>query len=155
MNQTAKRTAADIVNGYSKPSVIRLPQSYVNTFLDREDSIYQYDVENLLTKRAVVEVTAEDVREAAPLRSTTLVPRGHQATRSKGKTVQNGRHDKKHKNARGGKNSRRERSQSVTVKSGQTLSQIARKNHTTVDKLKRLNGIKGNNIRAGKKLKVK
>ena len=145
----------DIVNGYSKPSVIRLPQSYVNTFLDREDSIYQYDVENLLTKRAVVEVTAEDVREAAPMRSTTLVPRGHQATRGKGKAVQNGRHDKKHKNARGGKKSRRERSQSVTVQSGQTLSQIARKNHTTVDKLKRLNGIKGNNIRAGKKLKVK
>jgi membrane-bound lytic murein transglycosylase D len=41
------------------------------------------------------------------------------------------------------------------VKSGQTLSQIAKKNNTTVEKLKRLNGIKGNNIRAGKKLKVK
>ena len=44
---------------------------------------------------------------------------------------------------------------SVTVKSGQTLSEIARRNHTTVDKLKRLNGIKGSSIRAGKKLKVK
>ena len=37
----------------------------------------------------------------------------------------------------------------------ETLSQIARKNHTTVDKLRKLNGIKGSNIRAGKKLRVK
>ena len=34
-------------------------------------------------------------------------------------------------------------------------TQIAKKNNTTVEKLKRLNGIKGNTIRAGKKLKVK
>jgi len=43
----------------------------------------------------------------------------------------------------------------VTVQRGQTLSQIAKKNHTTVAKLKKLNGIKGSNIRAGKKLRVK
>ena len=43
----------------------------------------------------------------------------------------------------------------VTIKRGQTLSEIARRNGTTVAKLKKLNGIKGNNIQAGKKLKVK
>ena len=43
----------------------------------------------------------------------------------------------------------------VTVKNGDTLSAIAKRNHTTVDKLKRLNGIKGSNIRAGKKIRVK
>ncbi len=43
----------------------------------------------------------------------------------------------------------------MTVKQGQTLSEIARRNHTTVDKIRKLNGIKGSNIRAGKKLKVK
>ena len=145
----------DIVNGYSKPSVIRLPQSYINAFLDREDSIYQYDVENLLTKRAVVEVTVDDVRDDVATRNTSVDSRGHQASHGKGKTIQNGRRDRNHKNARGGRNGRRERTQSVTVKSGQTLSEIARRNHTTVDKLKRLNGIKGNTIRAGKKLKVK
>ena len=145
----------DIVNGYSKPSVIRLPQSYINAFLDREDSIYQYDVENLLTKRAVVEVTVDDVRDAVATRNTSVDSRGHQASHGRGKTIQNGHRDRNHKNARGGRNGRRERTQSVTVKSGQTLSEIARRNHTTVDKLKRLNGIKGNTIRAGKKLKVK
>ena len=44
---------------------------------------------------------------------------------------------------------------SVTVKNGDTLSEIAERNHTTVSKLRKLNGIKGNNIRAGKKIKVK
>ena len=48
---------------------------------------------------------------------------------------------------RGGRN--------ITIRKGQTLSQIAKANGTTVAKLKRLNGIKGNNIRAGKKLRVK
>ena len=43
----------------------------------------------------------------------------------------------------------------MTIRQGQTLSEIAKRNHTTVAKLKRLNGIKGTNIRAGKKLRVR
>ena len=43
----------------------------------------------------------------------------------------------------------------MTIKSGQTLSEIAKRNGTTVAKLKKLNGLKGNNIRAGKKLRVR
>ena len=139
----------DIVNGSTQPSVIRLPQTYVNAFLDREDSIYNYEAATLLTKRTVVEVTADDVKEDVVARSQTVAPRTHQATHGKTRAVSQSR------NRRGGKTASRGRSQSVTVKSGQTLSQIAKKNNTTVEKLKRLNGIKGNTIRAGKKLKVK
>lgn len=139
----------DIVNGSTQPSVIRLPQTYVNAFLDREDSIYNYEAATLLTKRTVVEVTADDVKEDVVARSQTVAPRTHQATHGRTRAVSQSR------NRRGGKTASRGRSQSVTVKSGQTLSEIARKNNTTVEKLKRLNGIKGNNIRAGKKLKVK
>ena len=139
----------DIVNGSTQPSVIRLPQTYVNAFLDREDSIYNYEAATLLTKRTVVEVTADDVKEEVVARSQTVAPRTHQATQGRTRAVSQSR------NRRGGKTASRGRSQSVTVKSGQTLSQIAKKNNTTVEKLKRLNGIKGNNIRAGKKLKVK
>ena len=142
----------DIVNVSTKPSVIRLPQSYINAFLDKEDSIYHYDSDILLTKRAVVEVTQEDVRESISTRAPAVSPRGHQAVRTKGKAGRNDRNSRGHK---GGKRGRGERSQSVTVKSGQTLSDIARRNHTTVDKLKKLNGIKGSTIRAGKKIKVK
>ena len=43
----------------------------------------------------------------------------------------------------------------MTVKQGQTLSSLARKHGTTVDKLRKLNGIKGDNIRAGKQIRVK
>ena len=139
----------DIVNGSTQPSVIRLPQTYVNAFLDREDSIYNYEAATLLTKRTVVEVTADDVKEDVVAKSQTVAPRTHQATHGRTRAVSQSR------SRRGGKTASRGRSQSVTVKSGQTLSQIAKKNNTTVEKLKRLNGIKGNNIRAGKKLKVK
>ena len=44
---------------------------------------------------------------------------------------------------------------SVTVRRGDTLGEIARRNHTTVSRLKQLNGIRGTNIRAGQKIRVK
>lgn len=43
----------------------------------------------------------------------------------------------------------------VTVRKGDTLSTIASRNGTTVAKLRKLNGLKGNSIRAGKKLRVR
>ena len=49
----------------------------------------------------------------------------------------------------------RSRATSITVRKGDTLGAIARRNGTTVQKLRQLNGIRGNNIRAGKKLRVK
>lgn len=53
----------------------------------------------------------------------------------------------KNKSSRSGK--------SVTVRKGETLSQIAKRNGTTVKKLCQMNGIKGNKIKAGQKLKVR
>ena len=41
------------------------------------------------------------------------------------------------------------------LKKGDTLSNIAARNNTSVEKLKSLNGIKGSNIYAGQKIKVK
>ena len=43
----------------------------------------------------------------------------------------------------------------VTVRQGDTLGGIAKRNRTTVAKIKRLNGLKNNNIRVGRKLRVK
>jgi membrane-bound lytic murein transglycosylase D len=43
----------------------------------------------------------------------------------------------------------------VTVRQGDTLGAIAKRNGTTVAKLRKLNGIKGNNIHAGKKIRVR
>ncbi len=43
----------------------------------------------------------------------------------------------------------------VKVKKGDNLGSIAKRNRTTVAKIKRLNGMKNNNIRAGQRLRVK
>lgn len=43
----------------------------------------------------------------------------------------------------------------VTIRRGDSLSTIARRNGTTVAKLRKLNGLKGNNIRAGKRIRVR
>ena len=43
----------------------------------------------------------------------------------------------------------------VTVRKGDNLGAIAKRNHTTVARLRSLNGLKNNNIQAGKKLRVR
>ena len=116
----------DIVPGATKLSAVRLPQTEVGKFIDLEDSIYAYNAEVLFSKRATVEVNDD-------------VPTYTRKSSSK----------------RSRKKARTSRGRSVTVKSGQTLSEIAKRNGTTVAKLRRLNGIKGSNIRAGKKLRVR
>ena len=116
----------DIVPGATKLSAVRLPQTEVGKFIDLEDSIYAYNAEVLFSKRATVEVNDD-------------VPTYTRKSSSK----------------RSRKKARSSRGRSVTVKSGQTLSEIAKRNGTTVSKLRRLNGIKGSNIRAGKKLRVR
>lgn len=47
------------------------------------------------------------------------------------------------------------RGKSVTVRNGDSLGAIARRNHTTVSKLRKLNGLRNDNIRTGQKLKVR
>ena len=116
----------DIVPGATKLSAVRLPQTEVGKFIDLEDSIYAYNAEVLFSKRTTVEVNDD-------------VPTYTRKSSSK----------------RSRKKARTSRGRSVTVKSGQTLSEIAKRNGTTVAKLRRLNGIKGSNIRAGKKLRVR
>ncbi len=127
----------DIVNGNTKPSIIRLPSTITNTFIANEDSIYNYDTESLLTRRSLVEVDETSA----------------QSTYSRKTYSKKSSYTSKRKRRRSSSRSRRSRN--VTVRKGDTLSEIARRNNTTVKKLRRLNGIKGSNIRAGKKIKVK
>lgn len=117
----------DIVNGLTEPSVVRLPLSLVGSFIDNEDSIYAYKRDELLLKREVVAVN--DIK----------------LSYSKSKATKR----------RTSKRSSRSRRKTVTIRQGDTLSEIAKRNGTTVKKLRRLNGIKGSNIRAGKKIRVR
>ena len=177
----------DIVNGSSKPSVIRLPQEYVAQFIDKEDSIYAFDANRLLTKRSEVAITQADTQPQATPHTAYTQPRtgytqsrtnrattsrsyqrttaaqarqGRQAAQT---TRQHGRGSRRQQAAQQqqqrGRGQRgkaaRQQSQSVTIEQGQTLSSLARKHGTTVDKLRKLNGIKGDNIRAGKQIRVK
>lgn len=128
----------DIVNGGTKPSTLRLPATVINTFIQNEDSIYNYQPDRFLTRRSIVEVQ-EDVNQYSGYNR-----RGSSRSGGKGTTTRSRKSKGKSRGAR-----------SVTVKSGQSLSEIARRNNTTVKKLQQLNGIKGSNIRAGKKLRVK
>ena len=144
----------NIVNGATKLSVLRLPTQAVNVFIDNEDSIYQYNAERLLRNRVEVPIEAVEVAYVAPERTSRYSSRSSKiVVHDKGRKGRKGRHERaerhrKHRRGDGG-------GQSVTVKSGQTLSEIARRNHTTVAKLKKLNKIKGTIIQKGKKLKVK
>lgn len=128
----------DIVNGNSNPSAIRLPISVVNSFISNEDSIYNYQADQLFTRRSLVEV------------DESVQPRSSYSRKSYSSSSSTGRSKK-------GKRNRKKstRSKSVTIKNGDTLSEIAARHHTTVKKLRKLNGISGSNIRAGKKIKVK
>lgn len=133
----------NIINGSNKPSSLRLPSTLVNKFIDNEQAIYDYNADALLNKRAEVEVNEENIANTSYSRSNSYTRssnnNSYRSSRHKNK------HTKKHK----------ERSQNVTIKNGDTLSEIAERNHTTVSKLKKLNKISGSNIRAGKKLRVK
>ena len=46
----------DIVPGANEPSAIRMSQADVTKFLEMEDSVYRYKADELLTRRAVVEI---------------------------------------------------------------------------------------------------
>ena len=174
----------NIVNGNSKPSPLRLPADMVNAFIDNEDSVYAFNTNNYLTKRrevgpsdnatyvvrnnqvtrienrnnatantknnendstAVDNTTADSNDSTAEEQTPATAARKSSSTRSSSK--------KKKKNSKSKK--RPAKSKSVIIKNGDTLSEIAERNHTSVAKLRKLNGIKGNNIRAGKKIKVK
>ena len=120
----------DIVNGSNKPSIIRMPATATNTFIANEDSIYNHKTETLFTRRSLVEV--DNSSKPSYTRKSSAKKRKSYSRKK-----------------------RRTRAKRVTIRKGDTLSEIAERNHTTVKKLRQLNGIKGNTIRAGKKIRVR
>ncbi len=136
----------DIINGLNKPMSLRLPSSLIGAYIDQEDSISSYKTDELLLKRSIV-----DVNEDTPSTSRYRSSYSRHSSSSRNSKNSSGRSGK-----RGKKNKRKSAAgKSVTIKNGDTLSEIAARHGTTVKKLRKLNGISGNNIRAGKKIKVK
>lgn len=120
-----------LVPGNSYDCILRLPSEAALKFIDLGDSVYSYRSSELFTKRKTVEID-----EAELEKQQNSARRSYSSSR-----------------CRRSRSSRR--SKSVTIKNGQTLSEIAEKYGTSVSKLRRLNGIKGSSIRAGKKIRVK
>ena len=135
----------DIVIGYTKPSTLRLPVDKINSFIDQEDSVYAYNADVLLTKRSEVEVAQEIPSYSSGRTSASSSRKSYSRSKSKRSRRKSSRSSRR----------RRSSSKTVTVRGGDTLSEIAARNNTTVKKLKKLNGLKGNNIRKGKKIRVR
>ena len=149
----------NIVNGRSGDASLRLPSSLIPVFIDKVDSICAASPKSYKPKRTEVEVaggsdnysvsnnkvTYEDP-EAEEQKVTTK--KSHQRSESS---------SRKNSKTKGKKNKKKDTQnpKNVSVRDGDTLSEIAERNHTTVAKLKKLNKISGSNIRAGKKIRVK
>ena len=139
----------DIINGLNKPMSLRLPSSLISAFIDQEDSISAFRADEYLQKRTLVDVNDQEPTVSRRSSYSRRSSSSSSSSRSK-------RGDSKKSSKKGKKNKKdKKREKSVTIKSGDTLSEIAARNGTTVKKLRKLNKISGNNIRAGKKLKVK
>lgn len=118
-----------LIPGSIRPMTLCLPHAEITAFIDNEDSVYNYRKDELLARRAEVLVNASVVPEPGEQRRKTTTKKKRTTRRSSRKYV--------------------------TIRSGQTLSELAKRHGTTVSKLRRLNGIKGSNIRAGKRIRVR
>lgn len=120
-----------LVPGNSYDCILRLPSEAALKFIDLGDSVYSYRSSELFTKRKTVEIDEAELEKQQNSARRSYFSSRRRSSRSS------------------------RRSKSVTIKNGQTLSEIAEKYGTSVSKLRRLNGIKGSSIRAGKKIRVK
>ena len=155
-----------LIPGSSGPMTLRLPTEKLNTFIDLKDSVYNYRVDELLTRRSCVEVddrldnrSVASKRRAARQQSASESSSSSRSSASKSSSRKSSRSSSSKSSSRSSRSSRKSKkeksSASATVRKGDTLIEIAHRNGTTVEKLKKKNKIKGNMIKPGQKLKVK
>lgn len=155
-----------LIPGSSGPMTLRLPTETLNTFIDLKDSVYNYRVDELLTRRSCVEVddrldnrSVASKRRAARQQSASESSSSSRSSASKSSSRKSSRSSSTKSSSRSSRSSRKSKkvksSASATVRKGDTLIEIAHRNGTTVEKLKKKNKIKGNMIKPGQKLKVK
>ncbi len=119
----------NIIPGTSEPSSLRLPLEHLTDFINMGDSVYNYNASELITKRIKVEIPGTSANDNLKGTSSAKKKNSGKASKSKAKYVK--------------------------VRKGDNLGAIARRNGTTVAKIKKLNGLRNNNIRAGRSLRVR
>ena len=120
-----------------KKRSIQLPVDKAIQFLQMQDSIYAYKADSLLPAHG-------DFREVLEKgRRNSYVNNGGNRNAGAGS---------------GGKRGRRGESVgsggTYTVRKGDNLGKIAQRNHTTIAKLKKVNGLKSDKVRIGQKLRL-
>ena len=131
----------DIIPGNVGPMTVCLPTETLNTLIDLKDSVYNYRADELLKRRSTVAVP-----EVSETRSVATPRRNSRYSYSNSSNRRNTRSKSRRNKGRG---------KTATIRQGDTLSEIARRHGTTVKKLRQLNGIKGNLINVGKKIRVR
>lgn len=155
-----------LIPGSSGPMTLCLPTETLNMFIDLKDSVYNYRVDELLTRRSCVEVddrldnrSVASKRRAARQQSASESSSSSRRSASKSSSRKSSRSSSSKSSSRSSRSSRKSKkvksSASATVRKGDTLIEIAHRNGTTVEKLRKKNKIKGNMIKPGQKLKVK
>lgn len=126
---------------------------------DVNDNDDAEDASNASEQGAASEDTETESSEDVTTSLSTTSARRYRSTRrsaSRSKSSNRNSHSsgRSQKSKKQKKDKQADRTQHVKIRKGDTLSEIAERNHTTVKKLKRLNGIKGTTIQPGKKLKI-
>lgn len=122
----------NMIPGWSGSSSLCMPQEKINFFLDHEEEIYAYRAKELLGKKALALIDQyQQPSEPQP----TVMPVKKVVVKKK--------------------SSRSSRAKTVRVRRGDSLYKIALRYKTTVNKIKRLNGLKNNNLRPGQRLRVR
>ena len=144
---------AGVVPGNSQPCALRLPVQSIDRFLQLGDSIYN------VAPAAEVAERREEVEPA----ELTAQPNNTTTRQSRRQALAEERRERRERRAaaaaerkkRKSKCAHAEEPSEVDIRQGDTLSEIARRNNTTVEKLQKMNNLNGSAIRAGKKLRVK
>lgn len=144
---------AGVVPGNSQPCALRLPVQSIERFLQLGDSIYN------VAPAAEVAERREEVEPA----ELTAQPNNTTTRQSRRQALAEERRERRERRAaaaaerkkRKSKRAHAEGPSEVDIRQGDTLSEIARRNNTTVEKLQKINNLDGSAIRAGKKLRVK
>ena len=131
-----------IPGGRPEPCALRLPADKTLALLELGDSVYNYKADVYLARVPKAVPAKADTRVAQ--RTTTKI-NSRQASNNAKRQARQSKNAKKTK----GKGS------SVTIKSGDSLYELARRHNTTVEKIKKLNSMKSNMIKPGQKIRVK
>lgn len=173
----------EIIPGESREYILRIPYEYTNAFIEYEDSVYRHKAEEYFNPVTIKKIKDGADGERIVYRVKNGDYLGRIASRHRCTVAQIKRWNNLSSNNirvgqrlviyRGGTSSGSASASSApaktqsssaapasggstyTVKSGDTLSEIANRNGVTVAQLKQWNGLSGNNIKVGQKLKVK